>query len=131
MTQTDTASDLRTVHAFAVASLAAAALSYSFEWRAGNGNMMTITVEAKVSLRGNIIQAHVVENAAISAATCREFAMKARNAIKAALAEAGLDDVKGQVWTVAGQKPSKLFRTGFWHMNQFCCNGRFCEFRVG
>jgi len=128
MTSPTTAAETLAINAFAVAALAVAPLSYTFEWRCGAGTMITVEVEAKVMLRDNLIQVHVVENAPITAKMCREFSMLARNAVKAALIEAGLADaVKAQTWTRDG---AKLRQTGFWHMNQFCCSGRYSEFRI-
>lgn len=68
------------------------------------------------------------ENYVLRGAAAKEFASKALAAVSAALADAGIDG-RTQV-TRRGGKKFTWQPTGYWHMDQFCCNGRSASIRV-
>ena len=119
------------VRAFAVASLAAASVAVDVldPRRTGICAGKVWHYEGQVVLGADgYLSVHVTEDAVLTAKASRALMVATRDAVRVALAEAGID-ARLQTFTQNGKK-FNMRTTGFWHMNQFCCNGRTVRFRV-
>lgn len=121
------------LHAFAVASLAAASCRRVII-SGRNGGDPTPTewpLEPTVSLDADgVLHVHVKQNAVHTEAISCEVANAAYRAIQAALTEAGISHKRRSWPSKVPGKRSYWFATGDWYMGSFWKDGRRAEIRI-
>ena len=127
------ASEATRLHAFAVASLAAAQCRRVIVGRRNGGDLTPTEwpLEARVSIDSDgVLHLHVAENAVHTREISVTMAVAVYAAVRAALTEAGIGH-KCLSWKArTGTGRSYWFRTGDWYMGQHWTNGRRAEIRI-
>lgn len=121
------------LHAFAVASLAAAQCRKIIMGRRNGGDSTQIEwpLEARVSIDTlGVLHLHVEENAVHTREISVAMANAVYAAVRAALTEAGIGH-KCLSWKArSGTGRSYWFRTGDWYMGHHYTDGRRAEIRI-
>ena len=127
------ASEATRLHAFAVASLAAAQCRRVIVGRRNGGDLTPTEwpLEARVSIDSDgVLHLHVAENAVHTREISVTMAATVYAAVRAALTEAGIGH-KCLSWKArTGTGRSYWFRTGDWYMGSHWTNGRRAEIRI-
>ena len=127
------ASEATRLHAFAVASLAAAQCRRVIIGRRNGGDPTPTEwpLEARVSIDSDgVLHLHVAENAVHTREISVTMAATVYAAVRAALTEAGIGH-KCLSWKArTGTGRSYWFRTGDWYMGSHWTNGRRAEIRI-
>ena len=127
------ASEATRLHAFAVASLAAAQCRRVIVGRRNGGDLTPTEwpLEARVSIDSDgVLHLHVAENAVHTREISVTMAVAVYAAVRAALTEAGIGH-KCLSWKArTGTGRSYWFRTGDWYMGSHWTNGRRAEIRI-